>query len=128
MSEAADSSTPWRGETAARRAFSETCDPSVYVERAACAEALRALEAWTESEAPSSNVAALVSSPGLGKTFLLRLLEHRAQRGGPADGSAVAPMRALYLPYAGLGPTDLTLWVHGLLGRACPPLFEERRQ
>ena len=108
-----------------RRAFSETCDPAAYVERPASADALHAIADWDANAGQGGAVAALVAPPGLGKTFLLRVVERHLNRTGFAGGTPAAGVRALYLPYAGLGPTDLAIWVHGLLGRACPALPDE---
>jgi len=108
-----------------RRAFSETSDPAAYIERPASAEALRAISAWDANDGQGGTVAALVAPPGLGKTFLLRVVEQHLNRTGLAGGTPAARVRALYLPYAGLGPTDLAIWVHGLLGRAYPALPDE---
>ena len=55
---------------------------------------------------------AILGTPGLGKTMVLRVVEARRAR---ADGPG-----ALYLPYAGLTITDLAHWVYGLLGRTPP--------
>ena len=121
-------------EVARRRAFSETCDPSAYVPREATEAALAAIRAWGGSDEVGSSVAALVGTPGLGKTQLLRVIESQVNGGAalssaqnvqaaqaaPALSSAVRPSvaaRALYLPYAGLALPDLAIWVHGLLGR-----------
>lgn len=110
---------------ASRSAFSETADPEAYVERRASDAALREITAWLDDLPVRSPLAALIASPGLGKTMLLRVVEARLnQQGVAAEGAAARP-RALYLPYAGLGPTDLAIWVHGLLGRACPAIGED---
>ena len=109
---------------ASRRAFSETADPDAYVDLPGSAAALRAIVDWQE-ERPGSPLAAVVASPGLGKTMLLRVVESRSNRQGLAAGTPAARPSALYLPYAGLEPADLAIWVHGLLGRACPPIGED---
>ncbi len=98
----------------AQQAFSETVDPAAYVSRDATEEILARLQAWTRADGDESTVAALVASPGLGKTFLLRLFESRFGR--PMAGAEGLP-RTLYLPYAGLSIIDLCVWIHGLLGR-----------
>ncbi len=100
-----------------RRAFAETCDPHSYIPRDATEAALLSIRRWIESSARGSTLAALVSSPGLGKTQLLRVVEawFNARSQGSDRGMARI-RRALYLPYAGLSPTDLSCWVLGLLG------------
>ena len=110
-------------ESLARIAFAETSDPGAYVPRAATEAALASIRAWGESDAVGSSVAALIGTPGLGKTQLLRITETRVNEGvarflaegGSLDGVA-QNARALYLPYAGLSLPDLAIWVHGLLG------------
>jgi len=99
------------------RAFSETADPTAYVPRDATESALGALQSWSREGAVGPTVACLTAAPGLGKTFLLRLVESRLERRASAAGGA---RRAIYLPYAGLLPRDLCEWVYGLLGRAAP--------
>ena len=99
-----------------RRAFSETSDPEAYLPRQATENAMREIGAWADSDDQGSTLAALIGTPGLGKTMLLRLIERRAVR--TSDRPA-----ALYLPYAGLAPQDLCLWVYGLLGE---PLSAEQ--
>ncbi len=110
---------------ASRRAFSETADPDAYVERPASEAALREITAWLEEAPHGSPLAAIIATPGLGKTMLLRVVEAHLNARGLASGTPGARPRALYLPYAGLGPTDLAIWVHGLLGRPCPALGDE---
>jgi type II secretory pathway predicted ATPase ExeA len=112
-------------EASRRRAFSETCDPSAYVPRDATEAALASIRDWGESDEVGSTVAALVGTPGLGKTMLLRVTESRINAGAErfvADGGVlegrVGRARALYLPYAGLAVPDLAFWVQGLLGLA----------
>ena len=110
-------------ESLARIAFAETCDPAAYVPRAATEAALASIRDWGESDAIGSTVAALIGTPGLGKTQLLRITEARVNQGiarfvadgGSLDGLA-QHARALYLPYAGLSLPDLAIWVYGLLG------------
>ena len=104
-----------------RKAFSETSDPAAYVGRPASDAALDAVDRWLEGGA---TVGALVSTPGLGKTMLLRVVEARLGERGMASRSAAGRPNALYLPYAGLGPIDLAIWVHGLLGRPAPTITE----
>ena len=99
---------------ARREAFSETSDPAAYVPRAETETALESIRVWAESDGRGSTIAAIVGTPGLGKTLILRVVESRMNKA--RDGDA----RALYLPYAGLSPTDLSIWVHGLLGRVPP--------
>lgn len=110
-------------EASRRRAFSETCDPSAYVPRDATEAVLSAIRVWGDSDDLGSSVAALIGTPGLGKTQLLRVTESRIGRGvalsaaeGQIFGGRVPQARSLYLPYAGLAMTDLAIWVHGLLG------------
>jgi type II secretory pathway predicted ATPase ExeA len=106
-----------------QRAFSETADPTAYVPRAETERVLSSLQDWSRDDTETSaTLAALIAPPGFGKTFLLRLLESRAELRSATDGSE---RRALYLPYAGLLPQDLAEWVHGLLGRPMPPLDSE---
>jgi type II secretory pathway predicted ATPase ExeA len=92
-----------------RIAFSETSDPDSYVPREATESALREIGEWADSYERGSSLAAIVGTPGLGKTLLLRLIEARAvsTRERPA---------AIYLPYAGLSAVDLCHVVYGLLG------------
>lgn len=97
----------------ARAAFSETSDPRAYVARPAVESVLAALEQWAADRTGGASIASLTAPPGLGKTFLLRLVESRL-----ASGSGRA--RGLYLPYAGLALPDLSAWVHGLLGQSPP--------
>lgn len=92
-----------------RTAFSETSDPDAYVPRQATESALREIGEWADSDDRGSTLAALVGTPGLGKTLLLRLIEARAV--ATDDRPA-----AIYLPYAGLSAVDLCHVVHGLLG------------
>ena len=110
-------------ESLARIAFAETCDPGAYVPRAATEAALAAIRNWGESDAVGSSIAALIGTPGLGKTQLLRVTESRVNEGVArfvAEGGSLAGVaphaRALYLPYAGLSLSDLAIWAHGLLG------------
>lgn len=109
---------------ASRRAFSETSDPDAYVERAATANALAAIEAWLDADALGSTVAAIVGTPGIGKTMLLRVVAARLFDTPPllAGTLAAAHARALYVPHPGLTPVDLATWVHAQLGRPCPAL------
>ncbi len=110
-------------ESARRRAFSETCDPSAYVPRDATEAVLAAIRTWGESDDLGSSVAVLIGTPGLGKTQLLRVIESRVNEGAAMIGGPIGSVggrggkaRALYLPYAGLAVPDLAIWVHGLLG------------
>ncbi len=98
----------------AQRAFSETADPAAYVPRHATESVLTQLQTWAREDGVGSTVAALVARPGLGKTFLLRTFESRLAHAAPGIDRS---RRALYLPYAGLSITDLTVWIYGLLGR-----------
>lgn len=102
------------------RAFSETSDPAAYVARESTERVLEAIRTWGESDEPGSTVAALVGSPGLGKTLMLRVTEARVN-GAPSSGfEAALPtpgVHALYVPYGGLELPDFAVWVHGLLGR-----------
>ena len=109
---------------ASRRAFAETADPDAYVDLPASEAVLRAIAAW-QDERPGSPLAAVIASPGLGKTMLLRVVESRSNRQGLAAGTPAERPSALYLPYAGLEPTDLAIWVHGLLGHPCPEIGED---
>lgn len=109
---------------ASRRAFSETADPDAYVDLPASAAALRSIADW-QDERPGSPLAAVVAPPGLGKTMLLRVVESRSNRQGLAAGTPAARPSALYLPYAGLEPADLAIWIHGLLGHPCPAIGED---
>ena len=95
----------WRQESG-RRAFTETSDPSAYVPRESTESVLSNLEAWAADDGEGTSLSALVGPPGLGKTFLLRVFESRNER------------NSLYLPYAGLPPTELIAWIYGLLGRS----------
>jgi len=99
---------------ARREAFSETSDPAAYVPRAETEKALESIRVWAESDGRGSTIAAIVGTPGLGKTLMLRVIESRMNEARDGD------VRAIYLPYAGLSPTDLSIWVHGLLGRVPP--------
>ena len=99
---------------ARREAFSETSDPAAYVPRAETEKVLESIRLWAKSYGRGSTIAAIVGAPGLGKTLMLRVFESRMNEA--RDGDA----RAIYLPYAGLSPTDLSIWVHGLLGRVPP--------
>ena len=99
---------------ARREAFSETSDPAAYVPRAETEKVLDSIRVWAEFDGRGSTIAAIVGAPGLGKTLMLRVVESRMNKA--KDGDA----RAIYLPYAGLSPTDLSIWVHGLLGRVPP--------
>ena len=96
----------------ARRAFAETADPEAYIPRDATESVISSLEAWAADDREGSTVAALVGPPGLGKTLLLRVFEARNER------------QSLYLPYAGLPPTELIDWVYGLLSRSPSAEFE----
>ena len=104
----------WSASERTQRAFSETVDPAAYVPRQATESVLTQLQAWAGEDGAGSTVAALVARPGLGKSILLRTFESRLAHAVPSsDGSR----RALYLPYASLSITDLTVWIYGLLGR-----------
>lgn len=92
-----------------RGAFSETSNPDAYLPRPSTEEAIREIREWADSDEVGSSLAALVGTPGLGNTMLLRLIESRAVR-------TVDRPAAVYLPYAGLGPVDLCYWAYGLLG------------
>lgn len=107
---------------ATRRAFSETSDPAAYVARPATEATLGEVGAWLAESGGTAALGAIIASPGFGKTLLLRVVEARLNAEGLASVTVAARPKALYLPYAGLGPTDLAIWVHGLLGRACPAL------
>ncbi len=82
-----------------------------------CDRALAQIAAWL-GDPSTPSVGALVGTPGLGKTIVLRVLEERFGRGGEGQGGEGG--LALYLPYAGLAIEDLVHWVYGLLGRAAP--------
>jgi len=99
----------------AQRAFSETVDPAAYVPREATESVLAEFQTWAEDDGIGSTIAALIARPGLGKTFLLRTFESRLQRSATLVNRSP---RTLYLPYASLSVTDLSLWIHGLLGRS----------
>ncbi len=105
-----------------RLAFSETSDPVTYVPRDACEGALAAIRRWGDADGVGSSVAALVGTPGLGKTMILRVTEARVH---PAPGEHGE--RALYLPYASLDFEDLVRWSYGLLGRGMPTMPEAAR-
>lgn len=105
---------PLSASERAQRAFSETVDPAAYVPRQATESVLTRIQTWAEEDGVGSTVAALVARPGLGKTFLLRTFESRLAR---AAARIDRSRRALYLPYAGLSITDLTVWIYGSLGR-----------
>ncbi len=102
---------------AARNAFAETVDPDGYVPRAATDSLLASIDEWRTQARLGSTLAALVTQPGLGKTFFLRMVEQRINRDAAAAGKSA---RALYLPYAGLSVVDLATWIYGLLGQECP--------
>lgn len=102
---------------AARNAFAETVDPEAYVPRLATESLIASIDQWRTQGRLGSTLAALVTQPGLGKTFFLRLVERRINRDAEAAGLST---RALYLPYASLSVVDLVAWVYGLLGQECP--------
>lgn len=99
-----------------QQAFSETADPAAYVRREATETVLSRLELWAEGQGSGSTLAALIAPPGFGKTLLLRVIESRVNLRARRNAT---PSRGLYIPYAGLAPMDLSVWVHGLLGRSC---------
>ena len=101
-----------------QRAYSETADPAAYVPREATEAVLDMLGDWLRGDGVGSTLFAVVAGPGVGKTFLLRVIESRLQslRGPGLDGAEGKP-RSLYLPYASLSPVDLCVWAYGLLGR-----------
>lgn len=101
------------------RAFSETSDPAAYVPRESTERVLAEIHNWGESDEPGSTLAALVGSPGLGKTLMLRVTEARVNgsEGSGFAAPATPGVRALYVPYGGLELPDFAVWVHGLLGR-----------
>jgi type II secretory pathway predicted ATPase ExeA len=103
--------------SALRHAFAETADPDCYVPRSAIEALIASLDHWRSQDRRGSTLAALVTQPGLGKTFFLRLVEQRINREAAEAGK---PTRALYLPYANLSLVDLSAWVHGLLGLEPP--------
>lgn len=112
-------------QAAVRRAFGETADPSAHVPRPATERVLDALQQGCREDGVGSTVAALIAPPGFGRTHLLRVLEARLAAGEsdpmPNPELRQSPRRrALYLPYAALSPTDLSDWVHGLLGLERP--------
>lgn len=117
---------------ASSRAFSETSDPAAYVPREATESLLESLRVWGESDEAGSTVGAVIGSPGLGKTLILRVTEARmngARRSGIAAPTS-AGVRSLYVPYGGLELPDFAVWVYGLLGRtrkegAVAPTFEQ---
>lgn len=109
-----------------RVAFSETCDPLGYVARDATERALSEIDEWCQrrGDRGAPGLAFLTGPPGVGRTFLLRTIESVRNGGWLADAPAAAGLgapRALYLPYAGLSPIDLGLWICGLLGRSLEP-------
>lgn len=109
---------------AGRRAFGETADPSAYVARRASDQALTSLRTALDAAADPARVVALVGTPGIGKTLLLRVLEARFQADqlGPVGSG---PVRSIYLPYAGLEPIELAQWACGLMRRPPQPIATE---
>ena len=103
-------------EEAGRRAFGETSDPACYVARPATDRVVEQLAVWSRRDDRGSTVSAIVGTPGLGKTMLLRLVEKVWSE------DSAEPSGALYLPYGGLALRDLVAWIYGLLGRAEPSI------
>ena len=103
-------------EDAGRRAFGETSDPACYVARPATDRVVEQLAVWSRRDDRGSTVSAIVGTPGLGKTMLLRLVEK------VWNEDSAGPSGALYLPYGGLALRDLVAWIYGLLGRAEPSI------
>jgi type II secretory pathway predicted ATPase ExeA len=97
--------------------FADTCDPRLYVPRAASEAALAALRG---SVAAGRGVSVLSGPPGLGKTMLLRVLA--TQLGGS---------RCIYLPYPALGIEELAQFALDAMGstpirRALPAALSQR--
>lgn len=102
--EADEGETPATDRPAAARiAFGETADPDCYVARPETERALAILEAAVLGQGRS---AAVIGSPGMGKSLLLRLFGVRRK----------GTHRVVYLPYAALDLAEFCAWVLGLLG------------
>lgn len=86
------------------RGFSERADPALYVPRDATDRALGEL---ARCIAKPGQPVALCAPPGLGKTLMLRLLEHKLRD----------KLCCIYLPYGAVGMSDLCAWVLGELDR-----------
>jgi type II secretory pathway predicted ATPase ExeA len=88
--------------------FPVIADPRNYVQTAASEDALAALQRKVrEGRGP----VALVGTPGVGKTLLLRVLERRL----------AASFHVVYLPFALLPADELYAWALGLLGESAGP-------
>ncbi|MFK7897257.1 MAG: hypothetical protein AB8G23_15560 [Myxococcota bacterium] len=110
----AEAGTEW---DALRHAFGETVDSAGYVPRMATESLFSSVDQWRSQDVIGSTLAALVTQPGLGKTFFLRMVEQRINLEASAAGKSA---RALYLPYAGVSAVDLCILVYGLLGLQSP--------
>jgi type II secretory pathway predicted ATPase ExeA len=84
-------------------AFREIADPASYVARDATEWVLRELES---ALADARRPAALVASPGMGKTILLHVLAERLS----------TKLRVVFLPYGSLSIVDLCAWALGRIG------------
>ena len=84
-------------------AFREIADPASYVARDATEWVLRELES---AIADARRPAALVASPGMGKTILLHVLAERLS----------TKLRVVFLPYGSLSIVDLCAWALGRIG------------
>jgi type II secretory pathway predicted ATPase ExeA len=87
--------------------FGDTCDPRLYVPRAATEAALAALRV---SIAAGRSVSVLSGPAGLGKTMLLRVL-----------ATQVVGTRCVYLPYPALGIDDLIRVALDAMGEPADP-------
>jgi type II secretory pathway predicted ATPase ExeA len=87
--------------------FGDTCDPRLYVPRAATEEALAALRA---SVAAGRGVTVLSGPAGLGKTMLLRVL-----------ATQLVGARCVYLGYPSLGIEELARVALDALGELADP-------
>ena len=87
--------------------FGDTCDPRLYVPRAATEAALEALRA---SLAAGRGVTVLSGPAGLGKTMLLRVL-----------ATQLVDARCVYLPYPALGIDELARVALDALGEPTDP-------
>lgn len=83
--------------------FREIADPGSYVARDLSEWVLRELES---AIADARRPAALVASPGMGKTILLHVLAERLS----------AKLRVVFLPYGSLSIVDLCAWALGRMG------------
>jgi type II secretory pathway predicted ATPase ExeA len=87
--------------------FGDTCDPRLYVPRAASEAALAALRA---SVAAGRSVTVLSGPAGLGKTMLLRVL-----------ATQLVGARCVYLPYPALGIDELIRVALDAMGEPADP-------